>query len=239
MPTLLSLFDLSGSWSQCYVDEGWTVIRVDVGYDESVLGTDWMIVRTEDNVTAIAVDMTNDFAVAQVKGILMSAGHIDGVLAAPDCSCFTRASAWLWIALDEDGRTVKALQMVDACLALVQFAKPRFWALENPPGRLWNKKGTGLRQDALGEPRMIFRQYEFGGYAPEDPAGRQHKAIYIWGDFNIPVRWQHPEGPVANERWKKEKTGTCGRTQTMGSRNKRERARTPMGFSRAFFEANR
>jgi hypothetical protein len=72
---------------------------------------------------------------------------------------------------------------------------------------------TGLLGRWLGTPRDVFEPCDFG-----DP---WTKRTALWGDFNIPAR-----GPFV--------TPTSGAPQ--GSYE--NRARTPPGFARAFFEAN-
>jgi len=232
---ILSLFDYSGEWSKPYVKAGYTVYRVDllhpVGYS-----------RAPDGARLVGLDLGDMDRVALLLELLHGR-RVHGILACPPCDCWTRASAWLWKKWDEDGTSARSMRLVDNTLEIIELLTPDFWALENPPGRLWRspasvrKSGPGLRQDVLGEPRLSFRQYEYGGWSPDDPQSGQHKATYIWGNFNIPE--QKPVAPMVNQRWKKEKSGTCGNIQTMGSRNKRERERTPSGFSKAFFEANR
>lgn len=72
----------------------------------------------------------------------------------------------------------------------------------------------GLLGHYLGTPRDTWQPYEFG-----DP---HTKATAVWGEFNIPVR-----GPFVQ--------ATCS---AMDHGDADERAITPEGFARAFFEAN-
>lgn len=73
---------------------------------------------------------------------------------------------------------------------------------------------TGLLGHFLGTPRYVFEPHEHG-----DP---WTKRTAVWGDFEIPRR-----GPFVQP------TGSA-----MDRRDPRERARTPPGFARAFFDAN-
>ena len=93
--------------------------------------------------------------------------NVYGVLAAPPCTHFSLAGAQYWKYKDDNGYTADALSIVYACLDIIKIAAPKFWALENPKGRLtkW-----------LGRPTMIFNQSEFG--AP------YLKPTYLWGFFN-------------------------------------------------------
>jgi len=100
--------------------------------------------------------------------------------------------------------------VVDACLRIVVVAKPKFWALENPVGRLTRY---------LGPPKMYFHPYEFG-----DP---WTKKTCLWGEFNEPKK--NPVEPVEGSK-----------IHLMPpSENRSElRSITPPGFAKAFFEAN-
>jgi hypothetical protein len=104
------------------------------------------------------------------------------------------------------------LSVVDACLRLVLLCHPIFWALENPIGKLvrW-----------LGRPRLYFQPCDYG-----DP---YTKRTCLWGDFHIPK--QCPVEPREGSRMLR----FGGRSE----RTKELRSATPIGFARAFFEANR
>ena len=142
---------------------------------------------------------------------------VHGVLAAPPCDHFSVSGAQYWPAKDADGRTAHALAVVDACLRIIDGARPAWWALENPIGRL-----RKLR--ALGKPTLAFDPCDFG-----DP---YTKRTLLWGVFNPPIR--RPVEPVrvcSQGSW----------LQTLGGkseRTKRLRSVTPPGFARAFFDAN-
>jgi hypothetical protein len=93
-----------------------------------------------------------------------------GVLAAPPCNEFT-------LARNGGGRArdyPKGMECVNACLRIIQQVRPRWWALENPVGKLsiW-----------LGTPRDVFEPCDFG-----DP---WTKRTALWGDFVIPRRGAH------------------------------------------------
>lgn len=90
-----------------------------------------------------------------------------GVLAAPPCTCFSIASSQYWNKYDENGSTEEALQVVKACLSIIDKCKPKFWALENPKGRL---------RKFIGNPVYSYYQYEFGG--------KFTKQTFLWGNFN-------------------------------------------------------
>lgn len=130
-----------------------------------------------------------------------------GILCAPPCTCFASSGA-RWERTESD--MIDALSIVDACLRAVTIYKPKFWALENPIGKL---------VQYLGKPKMYFQPYEYG-----DP---YTKKTCLWGDFNIPKKniVEPTEG---------------GRIWRMAPSPERTALRsiTPAGFAKAFFEAN-
>jgi len=135
-----------------------------------------------------------------------------GVLCAPPCTEFTLARN----GQDRDYR--RGLEVVAACMRLVLTLGPRWWALENPVGKLstW-----------LGTPVDVFEPCDFG-----DP---WHKRTALWGSFSPPKRGPYvkPLGAGPFCRFcdpKGERREWC--------RNPDHRAITPPGFARAFCEAN-
>lgn len=158
-------------------------------------------------------------------------GEVYGVLAAPPCTDFSVSGAQYWTAKDADGRTLESKSIVDACLALVTVCRPKFWAMENPVGRLrrW-----------IGPPTLMFHPYEYGGYL--DATERSHKMAppqdaytkktCLWGEFQIPKK--KPIDPIREcnaGSWIMKLGGKSDATKTA-------RSITPKGFARAFFEAN-
>mgnify|MGYP001412418164 CR=1 FL=1 len=142
-------------------------------------------------------------------------GEVHGILAAPPCTAFAGSGAQYWPAKDADGRTLDGLALVDACLRLVAVCRPRWWALENPVGRLrrW-----------LGPPRYIFDPCDHG-----DP---YTKRTCLWGDFTPPARSPvEPERVSPQGSWVQRLGGSSERTKEL-------RSVTPAGFARAFFDAN-
>lgn len=69
---------------------------------------------------------------------------------------------------DISGATAFSLSIVNACLRIVAQAAPKFWALENPPGRL-NKY--------IGEAAISYNYKDFGS--------SYSKTVLLWGKFNI------------------------------------------------------
>ena len=113
-----------------------------------------------------------------------------------------------WPRTDEE--MVEGISVVDACLRIIMMTRPKWWVLENPIGKLvrW-----------LGKPRMYFQPYEYG-----DP---YTKRTALWGEFNVPEK--SPVEPVEG--------GKIHRMAPSPDRSAK-RGLTPMGFARAFCEAN-
>lgn len=150
-----------------------------------------------------------------------------GVLAAPPCTCFSIASSQYWHKYDSTGQTLAALQVVRACLRIIEVCKPHFWALENPKGRL---------KRFIGAPVYSYFQYEFGG--------KFTKQTFLWGDFNTFII----KGPVNPNPVRLDEAKASDLYQLpddyilKGSKmNKRSAQRSIYApfFPQAFYEANR
>lgn len=133
--------------------------------------------------------------------------HVYGILAAPPCTVFAASGARWKRSLDE---MALALSIVDACLRAVIVHRPRFWALENPVGKL---------RSYLGKPALSFQPCDFG-----DP---YTKKTLLWGEFNRPA-------PRIVFPWEGSKLHRLGKSKDRAAK----RSVTPAGFARAFFEAN-
>lgn len=144
---------------------------------------------------------------------------VHGILAAPPCDHFSVSGAQYWKAKDADGRTAAALAVVDACLRIIREASPKWWALENPIGRL-----RSLRGDALGPVSLAFDPCDYG-----DP---WTKRTLLWGRFCVPMH--RPVQPVRSTSQGSWLMALGGKSE----RTKRLRSMTPPGFAQAFFEAN-
>jgi len=139
--------------------------------------------------------------------------NVYGILAAPPCTHFSGSGAMWWKAKDKDGRTLEDLTITTACLMLIVKCQPKFWALENPVGRLrrW-----------IGQPRMYFNPCDYG-----DP---YTKKTCLWGSFNEPVK--NPVEPTEGSKLHLKYGGKSERTKMM-------RSITPRGFAEAFYKANK
>lgn len=96
--------------------------------------------------------------------------EIHGILMAPPCTHFARSGAQYWKSKG-DAALLDGLSIVDACLRMVVLYHPKWWALENPIGRL---------ADYIGPPSFKFDPCDFG-----DP---WTKRTWLWGTFAPPRR---------------------------------------------------
>lgn len=146
--------------------------------------------------------------------------RVDCVLAAPPCTHFTKAGARWWPACDQDGRTDQHVALVNHVLDLVEAWRPRVFALENPVGRL-----PRLVPRLTDYPRFTFHPWQYAGE-------RAVKSTVIWGQCRQPE--PRPEPPC-------DPGGGHTVTSWIGPGPERAnlRSKTPLGFSRAFYLANR
>ena len=141
--------------------------------------------------------------------------QVYGILSAPPCTHFAGSGAQYWKAKDEDGRTLEGLELMGATARFILATNPVFWVLENPVGRLnrWFVK-----------PVMYFHPYEYGDAYTKKTA--------LWGKFNIPKKNPvEPERVCKQGSWLQKLGGSSEKTKTL-------RSMTPMGFAKAFYEAN-
>ena len=139
--------------------------------------------------------------------------NVYGILAAPPCTEFAGSGARWWKDKDPDLLEM-ALKVFDRCIDIIFSSNPKFWALENPVGRL-----KTLRKHCLGEPSLIFNPCDYGN--------PYTKKTLVWGEFDIPVK--NPVEPVGKNP-----------IHYMPPSKDRQMLRsiTPQGFAKAFMEAN-
>lgn len=135
--------------------------------------------------------------------------NVYGILAAPPCTVFASSGARWWKEKGEKALT-EGMSIVDACLRIIFTTNPHFWCLENPVGRL---------RRYIGEPIMYFDPCDYGD--------SYIKQTCLWGKFNLPKK-----NPVRPEK--------KSPIYFMPPSKERSKLRsiTPLGFARAFFEAN-
>lgn len=144
-------------------------------------------------------------------------GTVDGILAAQPCTDFAVSGARWFKGKDESGQTAESIALVYQTLAIVDLCDPDFWSLEQPVSRIHTLVPE------LGSPLMYFQPYEFG-----DP---YTKKTALYGNFNTSLRKAAVEPTEGSKMWKKY-GGKSDRTKEL-------RSETPIGFARAFYEANK
>lgn len=116
---VLSLFDLSGKWSEPWEQAGYEVWRFDIQNDPE-LGD------INNFSTEFFGDWFGDF----------EGKNIYAILAACPCTDFASSGARHFAAKDIDGRTVASVKLVQQTLRTIEYFKPAVWAVENPVGRI-------------------------------------------------------------------------------------------------------
>lgn len=144
-------------------------------------------------------------------------GTVDGILASVPCTEFAVSGARWFGEKDKDGRTQKAIDLVYKTLAIIECCNPDFWVIENPVSRIHNLVPE------LGNPRMYFNPCDFG-----DP---YTKKTALYGNFNSNLNYNRVH-PVEGSKMHRMYGGKSERTKEM-------RSETPLGFSNAFYEANK
>ena len=209
---ILSLCDYSGQWLRGYQEQGYSTIQFDLKHGDDVTNFD----QTRQDIIGIC---------GVIDELVDGLAYVHGILAAPPCTDFSVSGAQYWPAKDADGRTAKAVQIVEACLYIIDSFRPRFWALENPVGRL-PKLVT-----RIGKP-WYFQPHEYALYADDPEADRYTKRTGIWGTAVKPApKGLEPIRVCKQGSWIQKLGGKSERTKEL-------RSMTPVGFARAFAEAN-
>jgi len=137
--------------------------------------------------------------------------NVWGILAAPPCNEFSIAKG------SQKRDFEKGMKIVKACLECVWIARMynglQWWCLENP---------VGFLRQFLGKPAHTIRYWWYGDGLD--------KRTDLWGYFTLPKR-RYFQPPELLKRIRDMPGGTDQHRQL-------NRAITPSGFARAFFEAN-
>jgi hypothetical protein len=134
---------------------------------------------------------------------------IRGVLAAVPCTEFASSGARWWAGKPPE-LLLEALAVMDACIRIIHTVRPMWHAIENPSGRM---------SRFIGPADYSFDPCDFG-----DP---YTKRTHLWGRFNHPLK--RPVHPTEGSKMHK---------VPPGPNRQNIRSATPLGFARAFFEAN-
>jgi len=158
--------------------------------------------------------------------------NVYGILSAPPCTEFSIAKDHK---LNRD--LSQGMEIVDACIKIIESCHPKLFAIENPVGYL---------KIFLGEPQYIFQPWYFGdGWT---------KRTMLWGRFNIPKREYYKWEDVPKIKGLYIRPGRGTPSIAFNHKNHKRfiksfdsfrvntdadfRAIIPQGFTRAFFEAN-
>lgn len=206
---VLSLFDLTGSWSLPWEQAGYQVYRFDIQdegtYEDPETGEERKIGDVHNMSTEFFNDLFGSF-----DGL-----DVHAVLAACPCTDFAVSGARHFAAKDADGRTVSSVQLVQKTLQVIEYFKPAVWAIENPVGRI-------ERLGGLPPWRLSFDPNHLG-----DP---YTKKTLLWGRFNADL----PVAPVEPTEGSKMHRLYGGKSMA----TKNARSATPEGFAYGFFMAN-
>lgn len=198
MKTILDLCGGTGSWSEPYSKAGYRVLIVDPAAAIGEVHTDVRLLPRLDY-------------------------SVHGILCAPPCTHLCSSGARWW-KRKGTGALINALSIVDACHRAIVLYRPRWWALENPVGRL---------SRFLGPPNYWFHPYEYG-----DP---WYKKTGMWGAHIQPPAGDYPPPPkqVVEDRHNK---GTIDpewiHKCAPGPKRSQLRSMTAPGFAAAFFRSN-
>ena len=222
---IISLFDTTGTWANPYALAGYDVRVLDIkeGIDITDFSTEFMD------------EMFNNFEGKEIYGILA---------ACPCTTFSNSSTKWRkdrhentdpvesrhWIekiwgieaaeAVDENGNPLYAsahdyaIALVNKTMQTLEYLRPKFWALENPEGRIETSAGLP------GPWRTGFQPNNFG-----DP---YTKRTLLWGEFNEDLPTAHVD-PVEGSKMHK---------MSPSKDRAAARSETPVGFSYAFFMAN-
>lgn len=225
---ILSLFDLSLVWCQPYIDAGYTVLPLDIQAD----GLD-------------IASMENPYLAGEIIGEMLGFPpyHVYGILNACPCTSFSGSGARWWKAKNESGETQESLNLLIKSMQIIKYfmhdpktdriaefdatealrlnpdAGLRFWALENPVGRI-NTLLPGMKK--------FGPQY----FQPNDYGSPYTKKTGLWGSFNFPKATNRVEPTEGSRMWNMFPT-----KDPLVRKN--ARSRTDENFSNAFFEVNR
>lgn len=193
--TILDLCGGTGGWSRPYKEAGYDVRLI------TLPDNDARLFPSQPSETPRLPSGFND--------ITEYIGNVHGILAAPVCTYFSGSGA---CHPRSDEQILEGLSLVDACLRIIWTVKPKFWAMENPVGKL---------RKWIGPPKMSFHPCDYG-----DP---YTKKTLLWGEFNELVK--NPVEPTEGSKLWAMYGGKSAHTKEM-------RSITPSGFAKAFYLAN-
>lgn len=225
---IISLYDYTGEWARPYIKAGYPVLLWDKKHEGDII-KNW------------------GSLIFEIESAIEAGYYPYGLLAAPPCDDFAVSGARHFS--KKDASTIRvgykdiASNTVDLHVILVLSVlsllkqveqltgyKFSFWALENPVGRI-----ERLVPEIKPFRKLLFNPCDYG-----DP---YTKKTILWGEFNADLI-KNPVEPIYIEYKKKDGSITrfapqFGKTGGKSEKTKTIRSKTPEGFAKAFFEANR
>lgn len=139
------------------------------------------------------------------------------------CTDFAVSGAAWFAEKDADGRTEASIKLAEHAIRIKNYLQPPVWFVENPISRI-GKLVAGMAPKA----DWYFDPHEFAGWA-DDPDNEQYtKRTALWGEFNIPHKKNLPAIHGSKLHYLPPSPDRA-----------RLRSKTPQGFARAFYQANR
>jgi len=177
--------------------------------------------RKEFEVIQIDIKLGIDILIWNYKNI--EKNNVYGILAAIPCTDYALSGAKHFKIKDRDGRTEKSNLLVKKTMEIINYFNPKFWVVENPMSRIHKLNPE------LGRVKFKFHPYEFAGWN-NNKEEQYQKTTWLFGNFTSPEKKPLPN--VLGQKLYRNYGGKSERTKEL-------RSITPMGFSKAFFEANK
>jgi len=222
MKTLISIFDYSGTCAEPFEDAGWQCLNI----DKQLIDLDDMFNSINPVHYTDIMDMTTKWF---YENIFENDIEVNGIIAFPPCTRFTRSGAAHWGKADQSGETDYYVMLVYRTLAIIDLCKPdNFWYIENPIGRI--AKLVPELQD-----------YRKGYYQPYQYGDPYSKKTALYGEFVMPdpVNQVAPVCSGTKESSLDYYFRTVAKAPDFMKRRSYYRSITPQGFSNAFYEANK
>jgi hypothetical protein len=228
---IVSLCDYSGNWPRPYADAGYTVIQFDLKHGDDCLQVQDVL----DDVRDCIIN-ASDLAPMRGCGTHWREFKVVGVMAAPLCTTFANSGARWWPRHEEDGTRDMGVRLANACMDIIEALQPRWWALENPAGRL------GRLVPRVGS-AWFFHPWQYAKAGTDPEENRYTKLTGIWGTATKPASDGLEMEPVMYEKTRKDGRTVRGswmwaKLGGKSERTKALRSNTPDGFARAFMVAN-
>lgn len=205
---IVSLYDYTRTMLIPWAKAGYQCVAVDIAHDGDYVD--------EHGIQVVKAD---------VRLLSCPGSGIQGVFAFPPCTHLASSGARWWKDKGEEA-LLEALSTVDAVFRFITLAKPRWWMIENPVGRL---------STYLGKPSFTFHPYEYGGYSTSDVKDAYTKRTCLWtgGCWKNPVK-----NPVTPWLGSSHLSGTMRAATDLpySAGLMRIRSVTPSGFANAVFE---